>query len=472
MTVHAPLLEDVAPQTQEVVAQASPQPWPRPADAWRTLWILSLVLGLSQIDRGILSMLIKDIKHDVTGLGGRPLTDGQVGILLGFAFSSLYLFLSFPLSRLTDSKSRRVMIAAGVAVWSVSTALCGLAQGFWQMFAARAGVGAGESVNGPATYSLLADSFPRDKLPRAMSILNVGFMFGTAFSLIGGGLVIGALAHAHASLPFIGPLKTWQLVFMAVGLPGLLVSALMMTIKEPVRRGLGGRPATGQAAPLSELGNFIFRNRRYYGCMQLSVFIDGVILYGAQNWRVEFFRRTYNWTSQHTGLVVGTATAIATLVAIVAAPWVAEQLNRRRADGSMLAAFIAKVVALPLMVAAPLAPNPWVAVVLTATATGVALIGTPAMVAAMQTVTPNNVRAQVNSLGLVLFSGITGFIGPWFIGALTDMLHDPNKLRYVLALAPAVGSPIALAIFWFSIKPFGQMIEDIKAQEAAAGAAE
>jgi MFS family permease len=462
MTVHAPLLEDVAPQTQQVAAQASAQPWPKPADAWRTLWILSLVLGLSQIDRNILSLLVGPIKHDLR------LSDGQVGLLLGLSFLCIYFFLSFPLSRLSDTKSRNVMIAIGVAVWSVATALCGLAQSFWQLFAARAFVGAGESVNGPATYSLLADNFPRNRLPRAMSVLNVGFMIGTSFSLVAGGLIIGALAHAHLSLPFIGALKTWQLVFMVIGLPGLLVSALMLTVKEPARRSVGGQAASGQAAPLSELVRFLGRNGRFWGCMQLSVFIDGILLYGAQNWRPEFFRRTFHWSSTQMGVSFGTASLIATLVAIVVGPLLYERLNRWRADGTMLAAFIAKVVGIPLVIGGWLAPTPWLAVTSAAAATGVALIATPAMVAAMQTVTPNNMRAQVNSLGLVLLSGIAGALGPYVIGAVTDMFHDESKLRYVLAGSVAIGSPIALAIFWFSIKPFRLMIEAIKAEEAAA----
>jgi MFS family permease len=464
MTVTEPLLEDVTPQTHAAEAQASSQPWPKPADAWWTLLVLSLVLGLSQIDRNILSLLVGPIKHDL------KLSDGQVGLLLGFSFLCIYFFTSLPLSRLSDSKSRNVMIAIGVAVWSVATAVCGLAQNFLQLFAARAFVGAGESVNGPATYSLLADNFPRDKLPRAMSILNVGFMIGTSFSLVAGGLIIGALAHAHPSLPLVGPLKTWQLVFMVIGLPGLLVSALMLTVKEPARRGVGGAAASGKAAPLSELGLFLWRNRRFWGCMQLSVFIDGIILYGAQNWRPEFFRRTFHWSSAQMGVSFGAASLIATVAAIVVGPLLYERLNRWRADGTMLAAFIAKAVGIPLVIGGWLAPDPWLAVVSASAGTGVALIATPAMVAAMQTVTPNNMRAQVNSLGLVLLSAVAGAVGPYVIGVVTDMFHDETRLRYVLAGSVAIGSPIALAIFWFSIKPFGRMIEEIKAKEAAAAA--
>src|SRR5581483_6933481 len=155
-----------------------------------------------------------------------------------------------------------------------------------------------------------------------------------------------------------------------------------------------------------------------------------------------FFRRTFHWSSAQMGVSLGTASLIATLAAIVIGPLLYERLNRWRADGTMLAAFIAKVVGIPLLIGGWLAPTPWLAVASASAATGVALIATPAMVAAMQTVTPNNMRAQVNSLGLVLLSGIAGALGPYVIGAVTDMFHDESKLRYVLAGSVAIGSPI------------------------------
>jgi MFS family permease len=461
MTVHAPLLEDVAPQPEPAQTPSGAQPWPKPADAWRTLWVLSLVLGLSQIDRGVLSLLVTPIKQDLR------LSDSQVGLLIGLAFSLVYLFLSFPLSRISDTRSRKVMIALGVAFWSISTALCGLAQNFWQMFFARAGVGAGEAVNGPATYALLADSFPRDKLPRAMAILNVGFMAGTAVSLIAGALVIGALVHVQLHGPVLGQLKSWQLVFMAVGLPGLLVALLMLTVTEPARRGVGGKPAGG-TVPIREVFAFLMRNGRLYGCMFGSVFINGVVIYGAQSFRPAFFWRTYHWPAQQMGLSTGFATLVASPFGLMAGTWLCERWNRKRHDGSMRVAVLANALATPFAVAGSLMPTPWLSVGCAAASAAFIAMATPALVSAMQTVTPNNIRAQVNSIYLLLFSGVTGILGPWVVGQITDMLHDPSKLGLVLAATAAVGSPIALLCLWFAIKPFGQAIQVIEAGEAGA----
>ena len=437
-------------------------PWPTPKNAWRTLWILSLVLGLSQIDRNILSLLLQSIKHDL------KLSDGQMGLLLGLAFSIVYLVLSFPLSRIADKRSRKTMIAIGVAFWSLCTAACGLARSFWPMFIARAGLGAGEAVNGPATYSLLGDSFPRERLPRAMAILNLGFVAGTAITLIIGGIVIAALSKVHVVLPVLGEMKTWQLAFFAVGLPGLLVALLTMTITEPARRGLGAKRATG-AVPVSEVAAYLVRNGRFYGALFASVFITGIVTNGSLNFRAAFFERTYHWPAQQYALVNGVVSLFASPLGLIAGTWLCERWNRRHHDGNLRVALFAYVVAIPFNVAAPLMPQAWMSVACVATGGALALMAAPPLVAAMQSITASNVRAQINSLYLLVFSGITGMVGPGVIGWLTDLQHDENKLGLVIAFTSLVALPISTAIMFLALKPYGRMIEQIKAEEAAGG---
>ena len=436
-------------------------PWPTPARAWRTLWILSLVLGLSQIDRNILSLLLDPIRTDL------KLNDLQMGALIGLAFAVLYLPLNFPMSLVSDRKSRKTIIAIGVTVWSLSTAACGLARGYWSMFWARAGLGAGDCVNGPATYSLLGDSFPREKLPRAMGILNLGFMAGTALSLILGAGVIAAVIKAHVVLPVLGLVKGWHLVFFAIGLPGLLVGALTLTIREPARRGVRGEGAKGWRS-FFEVFGFLFRNRRFYGCMFVSVLINGIILYGSQSFRTAFFGRSYHWSPQLYGAVFGLAQLAASLLGLAAGVWLCERWNKRHNEGNMRVALLAYALAIPFNAGFTLMPNGWLAVACGAIGAGLALMAAPPVVAALQSITPSNVRAQVNSLYLLMFSGVTGILGPIVIGWLTDLQHDKAKLGLVIAVVSAIGLPIALVVQVFALKPFGRMIEQIKAEEARA----
>jgi len=131
-------------------------------------------------------------------------------------------------------------------------------------------------------------------------------------------------------------------------------------------------------------------------------------------------------------------------------------------------ALLANAVSIPFAVAGPLMPEAWMSVACAAASSTLVLMAAPPMVAAMQSITPSGVRAQVNSLYLLLFSGITGIIGPAFIGWLTDLQHDETKLGYVMAISAAIGLPIATAIMAFAVKPFGRIIAELKAEEAAA----
>ena len=170
-----------------------PQPaWPNRGRAYYTLVVLTLALLIATIDKGILSVLVEYIKRDL------HVTDTEFSLLSGFAFVFFYALLGLPIARLADRHSRRLIIGIGIAFWSVTTVLSGLAQSFQQLFWARVAVGAGESSLAPATYSILTDSFPRDKLPMAIAVLSLGFVCGGGFSLLAGGAALQAAAALGA----------------------------------------------------------------------------------------------------------------------------------------------------------------------------------------------------------------------------------------------------------------------------------
>ena len=186
--------------------QAAPisaaQPWPSSARAWYAVGVFTLVTVISFIDRQLLVLLVEPIKHDL------QISDTQMSFLLGFAFVMFYAFLSIPIARLADVHSRKLIIACGLAFWSVMTAMCGLASNYWQLFLARMGVGAGEACNGPATFSIIADSFPPEKLAKATSVISSGFFVGNGAALIVGGAIIEAVTKMpNFVLPVIGEIR-------------------------------------------------------------------------------------------------------------------------------------------------------------------------------------------------------------------------------------------------------------------------
>jgi len=210
--------------------QSRDAPWPALGQAYYVAWVLALVQMCAQLNNGVMSLLVEPVKRDL------QLTDLQMSYLLGFSVVLFYVLIGIPAARLVDRHNRKWLLTLSITVWSAATAACGVAQTFWQFFAARVGIGTGESINGPLAYSLLADYFPPDKLPRAIAIYNVGFQGGTALSLLLGAFMIHILAGLPTiQVPLLGTVRDWQVVFILAGFVGLPIALLVAGIAEPAR---------------------------------------------------------------------------------------------------------------------------------------------------------------------------------------------------------------------------------------------
>jgi MFS family permease len=212
------------------------------------LAILTLVYVFNFLDRQILSILAERIKADL------GLSDAQIGFLYGTAFAVFYALFGLPLGRLADVWDRRRLIALGLTAWSVMTASSALARTFAQLTAARIGVGIGEASANPAAYSLLSDYFPPSKRASVLGLYSGGIYIGAGLGLGVGGLIVNRWDAAFgAAAPF--GLRGWQVAFMAVGLPGLLLALWVRTLREPVRGQSEGLIDPGMHAhPFREFG--------------------------------------------------------------------------------------------------------------------------------------------------------------------------------------------------------------------------
>jgi MFS family permease len=177
--------------------------------AWGALGVLMLAYTVSFVDRTILSLLIPPIQQDLN------ISDTQISLLAGFAFAVFYTVMGIPLGRLADRTNRRNLIALGIGFWCLMTAACGLARDYWQLFAARVGVGVGEAALSPAAYSMISDLFPRDQLGRAIAVYSLGLPIGSGLALLIGGVAIALVADLPpVTVPGIGTLAAWQLTFV------------------------------------------------------------------------------------------------------------------------------------------------------------------------------------------------------------------------------------------------------------------
>lgn len=436
-------------------AQGAAQPWPSPRLAWYAVFVFSLSLLINFLDRGIVGLLVEPIKADL------GLSDTQMGFILGFAFVTFYALLGLPIARLIDIGTRRTIFGVGIALWSVMTAACGLAGNFWQLFLARIGVGVGEACTGPSTFSMLADLFPRDKLPRALAVLNFGFTTGNGLALIIGGTVIAILAAAPPlALPGFGELATWQTTLLIVGLPGLVVAGLAFTLPEPVRRGIDRAAAGGDVPSVREVARYVFTYRAAYGLMIVAIALKTVLAFGQQAWGPVFYIRTFGWSPVDYGLIQGTIILVLGPLGAVFGSRLAERLYARgHDDANMRVVFYSSYFVVPLSILFPLMPSAELAVAVGALNFFCAAWVLGPQNAAIQVITPNRMRGQVTALFLFAFNIIGFGLGPLVVPLLTDFVfRDEALIGYSLATAAAVLGPLAMIVIWMSLKPYGERL--------------
>ena len=214
----------------------------RPATlrAWTTLAILIVVYVFNFVDRQILAILAERIKGDL------GVSDAQLGFLYGTAFAVFYAVFGIPLGLLADLGNRRSVIAVGLGFWSLMTTLSGFASSFPQLALARIGVGVGEAASAPAAYSMLTDLFPKRQRATVLALYSAGIYIGSGLGLFIGAQIVERWDRAFAvgASPF--GLAGWQVAFLVVGPPGMLLAPFLLMIREPVR---GEREGLAEKAP-------------------------------------------------------------------------------------------------------------------------------------------------------------------------------------------------------------------------------
>ncbi len=429
------------------------RPWPTPVYAWYVVAVLMLAYTNSFIDRQILSLLIEPIRRDL------EISDTQVSLLAGFAFAIFYTLMGVPIARLADQKNRRTLIAVGITFWSLMTAACGLARNFSHLFLARVGVGVGEATLSPAAMSMISDYFPVAKIARAISVYSMGVYFGAGLALIIGGLVIKLVSHAGSiMLPIVGEVVPWQLTFFLVGLLGLPILLLIMTIREPLRRGNMGTdpPETKTASSIPALRAFLRTNARTITFHFAAFSCIGIGINGYMVWTPTFFIRTYGWEASKIGLIYGFILFFIGTAGVYAGGYLADRMQKRgRNDAILRAAFYGALMVVPFTVLTPLMPDPRLAVIgLAFTVFFLALPqGLPA--AALQVITPNALRAQMTALYFLVGNLIANGFGPTLYALVTDYVFaDPLKIRYSIAMVSAVVLPLGALFSYMALKPY------------------
>ncbi|MCY1275498.1 putative L-galactonate transporter [compost metagenome] len=420
--------------------------YPSSTRAWLTVGILMLAYVLSFIDRQILNLLVEPIRRDL------DITDTHMSLLMGLSFALFYTLCGLPLGRLADRKSRRGLIACGVLLWSLMTALCGTAKTFWQFLTFRVGVGVGEAALSPSAYSLIADSFPPRLRATAMSVYSMGIYIGSGLAFLLGGLVVKyASAQGDVVLPLLGEVRHWQLIFLILGAAGVVFTLVLLAIKEPQRQGVGA----GIEVPLSEVAQYLKTNRRTVLCHNLGFACLAFASYGAGAWIPTFFIRTYEWSASDIGVLYGSAVAVCGSLGIVAGGRLSDLLQRRGyRDAPLRVAIISAVLTLPLNLVY-LAGSGELALALMAVHVFTVAMPFGVGPAALQEIMPNSMRGQASAIYLFVITLIGLGIGPTAVALVTDFVFaDDQALRYSLLIVSSVALLGAMVVLGLGLRHY------------------
>ena len=406
-----------------------------------------LAYTLSYIDRQILSMLVEPIKADL------GISDTQIGLLQGLAFAVFYTLVGIPMGRLADNGNRKKLIAWGIFVWSFATAACGLAKTFWQLFAARVGVGVGEAALGPAAYSTLADLFPPERRSRAIGVYSIGVYLGIGLAAVIGGQVIGALADSPPLvLPLVGELAAWHVTFLIVGVPGLLVALWVATLREPLRRG-----AQRLAVPVREVVEFALGERlrllatHFLGFSMLTMLFNATVF-----WMAPYLMRTHAMTPQQFGTQLGMTLAIAGGVGIYSGGVFADFLrNRGVATAELWPGIVSALGVLPFGLGTVQAATGGNSLLLFAGFMFFSSFAFAPAASALSIVCPNRLRGQISAVYL-FFVNLAGIgVGSFLTGFFNDyVFRDPARVGDSIAWIIAIAAPLAMMLLLLCMRPY------------------
>lgn len=408
-----------------------------PLRSWWMVGVLSLFYILSVLDRIILTLLVTPIKADLS------LTDFEMSLILGPAFAVFYALFGFPLGWAADRRERRWIIACGVTLWSIMTVASGFARSFTSLLLCRIGVAVGEAALSPAAYSMLADEFPKEKLTTAISIYQMAAKFGTAAAFAIGSLAIVAATQIEASgLPVVRDLQPWQLVFMMIGLPGMLATLLIYTISEPARKET--RSESGEIIE-ADLMPFLRAHWRLITCMMIGFGAISACGYGLTSWIPTYIERTYDVPVGSYGPMLAIASVISGMSIVLNGILIDWLYGRGYKDAHLRVLLLLLAVAMPIGLFMFHTASVTTFIILYCL---VQFALVPFMVyisSIVALLAPNRLRGRMNALFLAVTVTIGLGAGPMLIGAITDFVYgDESRIGSSLEITLIGGLVLAL----------------------------
>jgi MFS family permease len=432
---------------------------------WYVVGVLTLASTFSIIDRQILNVMVGPVKRDLGGI-----SDFEVSLIMGFAFTFLYSVLSYPAGWIADRYSRRNLMIAGIASWSLLTMVCGTVNQYWHLFLARMGVGVGEATLGPAANSALADYFPPTGLPLAIGIVSSAPFIGQGLANIAGGPLIDYLeATPNFVLPLIGEVFSWQMVFIVVGAPGLLIALAMLGLREPRRKGKINLDATG--VPFAEVWKFVRARWRFFALVFTAYLCLATQGWSLFSWLVEYYVRNHGWTRTEIGVVYGTiALTVGISGSVIGGFWAGMLLARNKADATLRIVLYGTIVLLPTATVLTILPDPWMAVILMIPVTFCMAMPPGLIMATLQAISPNELRGQMVAFYLIAVNFLAYTFAPSLPALISDYVFGSElALGKSISILAVVTYSVAIVCLMLCLKHYRKALRQAEAWNVGAG---
>lgn len=393
--------------------------------------LLGFVNLFQALDRAALSVLVQPIKLDL------GLSDTQLGLLTGFAFSLTYALFGIPLARLADTQSRVKLLAACLAIWSTATAIAGFAQNFVQLALTRVVIGIGEAGGAPASTSMLGDYYTPENRSRGMSWYQLGGAAGGTLGLA----LVGVVADHYG----------WRVAFFVMGLPGVLLALIVLvTLRDPPRGRFQNTSETFETDITWYQAISQVLSRR----TMLHVFIAyGIGTFGGAGlsaWFGAFFMRSHGMTLSEVGALLGGVVGLCTIVGVMLGAAFGPKAVGRDRRWELWWPGIACLAIVPTWMLTLYLDNLYVVCAML----GITIIINASFVALVLTSIQSVLPAHLRGMGMAAIMFATNLVGagagPLLIGLLSDALAPTmgaESLRYAMIISVTVIGWAAIHFF-------------------------
>jgi MFS family permease len=386
------------------------------------LVLLTIVYAFNFIDRQLLAILQESIKAELL------LSDGQLGLLAGFAFAVFYVTAGLPIAHLADRSNRRNIVAASVFVWSFMTAISGLVQNYSQLLMARVGVGIGEAGGSPPSHSIISDIFPPEKRAGAMGFYSTGVNIGILFGFLLGG--------------WLNEYFGWRVAFMVVGAPGIALAILVrVTLAEPIRGLTERKQVSDQAVPFWKVVGLLW-SRSSFRHMAFGAALNAFAGYSTASWTASFMIRSHQMTTGELGTWLALISGLGGAIGVFCGGMLADRLAPRDKRWYVWLPALAGLISVPFAVCVYLVSGAYAALLLSVIPGLLHNVYLGSTIATTHAMVGLRMRALSSAILFLILNLIGLGLGPLLIGLLSDYLEPAwgiHSLRQsMLYLLPAV----------------------------------